>query len=118
MIKSIIQFQFLFLAILISLIFANNVVKAEYIQIDKPYSSEKIAEVDAGGIVIANLNLWHAGGQNFSGKSRKVIMLNIKRRDQGQLLNYKSKKFKITCERKFEINKNKVVEGFTSKGCF
>jgi len=61
----------------------------EYIQIDKPYSSEKIAEVDAGGIVIANLNLWHAGGQNFSGKSRKVIMLNIKRRDQGQLLNYK-----------------------------
>ena len=35
-----------------------------------------------------------------------------------QFLIYKSKKFKITCERKFEINKNKIVVGFTSKGCF
>ena len=31
---------------------------------------------------------------------------------------YTSKKFQITCERKFEINsKNKIV-GFTSKNCF
>ena len=30
---------------------------------------------------------------------------------------YKSKKFGIPCERKFEINQNNVVEGFTSSGC-
>ena len=31
---------------------------------------------------------------------------------------YYKKKYNITCERKFEINKNKIVVGFTSKGCF
>ena len=31
---------------------------------------------------------------------------------------YRSKKYKITCERKFDINKNKIVVGFSSKGCF
>ena len=31
---------------------------------------------------------------------------------------YISKKYKITCERQFEINKNKMIVGFTSKGCF
>ena len=31
---------------------------------------------------------------------------------------YVSKKYKITCERQFEINENKMIVGFTSKGCF
>ena len=31
---------------------------------------------------------------------------------------YTKKKYNITCERKFEIDKNKMVVGFTSKGCF
>ena len=31
---------------------------------------------------------------------------------------YASKKYKITCERQFEINENKMIVGFTSKGCF
>jgi hypothetical protein len=31
---------------------------------------------------------------------------------------YKKKKYNITCERKFEIDKNEIVVGFTSKGCF
>ena len=31
---------------------------------------------------------------------------------------YVSKKYKITCERQFEINANKIIVGFTSKGCF
>ena len=30
---------------------------------------------------------------------------------------YKSKKYGIPCERKFEINQNNIVEGFTSSGC-
>ena len=31
---------------------------------------------------------------------------------------YSKKKYNITCERKFEINNNRMVVGFTSKGCF
>ena len=31
---------------------------------------------------------------------------------------YTEKKYNITCERKFEINQNKMIVGFTSKGCF
>ena len=31
---------------------------------------------------------------------------------------YYKKKYNITCERKFEIDKNKIIVGFSSKGCF
>ena len=31
---------------------------------------------------------------------------------------YTKKKYNITCERKFEIDQNKMILGFTSKGCF
>jgi len=31
---------------------------------------------------------------------------------------YKTKKYGIPCERKFEVNSNSIVIGFTSKGCF
>ena len=44
---------------------------------------------------------------------------NIIKNDKGTtFLIYKKKKYNITCERKFEIDKNKMVVGFTSKGCF
>jgi len=31
---------------------------------------------------------------------------------------YTKKKYSITCERKFQIDQNKMIVGFTSKGCF
>ena len=31
---------------------------------------------------------------------------------------YTKKKYNITCERKFEVDQNKMIVGFTSKGCF
>tara|TARA_X000001036_G_C20036199_1_gene544922 strand:+ start:212 stop:505 length:294 start_codon:yes stop_codon:yes gene_type:complete len=31
---------------------------------------------------------------------------------------YSKKKYNITCIRKFEIDKNKMIVGFSSKGCF
>ena len=44
---------------------------------------------------------------------------NIIENDQGTtFLIYTKKKYNITCERKFEIDKNKMIVGFTSKGCF
>ena len=30
---------------------------------------------------------------------------------------YKTKKFGIPCERKFELNQNNIIESFTSSGC-
>ena len=38
--------------------------------------------------------------------------------DGSALYIYTKKKYNITCERKFEIDKNKIVIGFASKGCF
>ena len=39
--------------------------------------------------------------------------------DKGsKFLIYTKKKYNITCERKFEIDQNKMIVGFTSKGCF
>ena len=35
-----------------------------------------------------------------------------------KLLIFKTKKYGIPCERKFEINNNDMVIGFQSKGCF
>ena len=44
---------------------------------------------------------------------------NIIKNDQGtKILIYTKKKYNITCERKFEIDKNKMIVGFSSKGCF
>ena len=39
--------------------------------------------------------------------------------DKGsKFLIYTKKKYNITCERKFEIDQNQMIVGFTSKGCF
>ena len=39
--------------------------------------------------------------------------------DKGStFLVYTKKKYNITCERKFEIDQNKMIVGFTSNGCF
>ena len=35
-----------------------------------------------------------------------------------RLLIYRTKKYTISCERRFEINDVNIVVGFTSKGCF
>ena len=35
-----------------------------------------------------------------------------------KILVYKTKKYSISCQRRFEINEVDMVVGFTSKGCF
>ena len=35
-----------------------------------------------------------------------------------KLFIYISKKYNITCKREFEINENKMIVGFSTKGCF
>jgi len=60
-----------------------------YIDISKKQKNEVSPKMKAGDIIILNLNLWHAGSNNKTGKRRRMIMLNIKERSFPQLLNYK-----------------------------
>ena len=52
----------------------------------------------------------------------KIVMGEPDKRitdDKGStFLVYIKKKYNITCERKFEIDQNKMIVGFSSKGCF
>ena len=62
----------------------------DHVDIKQKHSNETRVIVKAGTIVVANLNIWHAGAKNISGDSRRVIMMNIKNRKYDQLLNYKN----------------------------
>lgn len=74
----------------------------KYINIFKKNKNEIVPKIKAGDFIILNLNLWHAGSANLSGKRRRMIMLNIKNRNYPQLLNYK--KF-LTNKTKNKLNK-------------
>ena len=61
----------------------------------------------------------------FIGKSVNVLKIDLGKPDEdfknekGNLeLVYKTKKYGIPCERKFEVNQNSIIIGFISKGCF
>ena len=61
----------------------------------------------------------------FIGKSSKELKIEMGIPDSEELSDagkkifvYETKKYGIPCERKFEINNNEIVVGFTSKGCF
>ena len=61
----------------------------------------------------------------FIGKSSSELKIKLGKPDEdfknekGNLeLIYNSKKYLIPCERRFEINPNKIVIGFVSNGCF
>ena len=61
----------------------------DYIDTSKDDPREIRTIVKAGTVVILNLNTWHAGAENLSGEDRKTIFLQIKKRNEPQLLNYK-----------------------------
>ena len=52
----------------------------------------------------------------------KIVMGNPTKESKdnkgARILVYKNKKYGITCERKFEVNDDNMIVGFTSKGCF
>ena len=61
----------------------------------------------------------------YIGKSANELRLDLGKPDEdyknakGNLeLVYKTKKYGIPCERKFEIDSNSIVVGFVSNGCF
>ena len=61
----------------------------------------------------------------YIGKSSNELRLDLGKPDEDYKnengnfeLVYKTKKYGIPCERKFEINSNSIVVGFVSNGCF
>ena len=61
----------------------------------------------------------------FIGKSLSDLQIDLGRpdedfkNDKGNLVFvYNTRKYGIPCERRFEINKNSIVVGFVSNGCF
>ncbi len=61
----------------------------------------------------------------YIGKSSKVLKLDLGKPDQdfknekGNIeFVYETKKYGISCERRFEIDSNFIVIGFVSNGCF
>ena len=61
----------------------------------------------------------------YLGKSASVLQMELGKPDEdfknakGNFeLIYNSKKYLVPCERRFEINSDKIVIGFVSNGCF
>jgi phage-related protein len=52
--------------------------------------------------------------KSFYGQPDKVEFLKTRNRNYV----YFTEKYKITCERKFEVNPKNIVVGFSSKNCF
>ena len=61
----------------------------------------------------------------YIGKSSNQLKIDLGKPDEdyknekGNIeLVYKTRKYGISCERKFEVNSNSIIIGFVSKGCF
>ena len=93
--------------LLISVLFVSNACQTVTTKIDITTEQEK-----------KELNRWLNKSENdlksFFGQPDKVEFLKTRNRNYI----YLKEKYKIKCERKFEINSNNVVVGFSSKNCF
>ena len=60
----------------------------------------------------------------YIGKSSNILKMDLGNPNEdfineigNKVFLYKSKKYGIPCERKFEINQNNIIKSFTSSGC-
>ena len=93
--------------LLISVLFVSNACQTVTTKIDKTTEQEK-----------QELSQWLNKSENdlkiFFGQPDKVEFLKTRNRNYI----YIKEKYKIKCERKFEINSKNVVVGFSSINCF
>ena len=93
--------------LLIPVLFVLNACQTVTTKIDKTTEQEK-----------QELSQWLNKSENdlksFFGQPDKVEFLKTRNRNYI----YIKEKYKIKCERKFEINSKNVVVGFSSKNCF
>ena len=93
--------------LLIPVLFVLNACQTVTTKIDKTTEQEK-----------KELSQWLNKSENdlksFFGQPDKVEFLKTRNRNYV----YTKEKYKIKCERKFEINPKNMVVGFSSKNCF
>jgi len=93
--------------LLITALLTLNACQTVTTKIDKTTEQEK-----------KELNQWLNKSENdlksFFGQPDKVEFLKTRNRNYV----YTKEKYKIKCERKFEINPKNMVVGFSSKNCF
>ena len=92
---------------LIFVIFALNSCQSVTTKIDKTTEREKKE-------LTQWLNKTESDLKSFFGQPDKVEFLKTRNRNYV----YISEKYKVKCERKFEINTKNMVVGFSSKNCF
>ena len=92
---------------LISAFLALNACQTVTTKIDKTTEQEK-KELSQW------LNKSEADLKNFFGQPNKVEFLRTRNRNYI----YITEKYKIKCERKFEVNPKNMIVGFSSKNCF
>ena len=61
----------------------------EHLQNKSSHPNEKILEAKESSIILMDANLWHSGTINVTGNRRRVLYLDIRRREIPQLLNQK-----------------------------
>ena len=91
----------------IIVIFTLNACQTVTTKIDKKTEQEKKE-------LTQWLNKSEVALKNFFGQPDKVEFLKTRNRNYI----YIKEKYKIKCERKFEINPKNMVVGFSSKNCF
>ena len=77
----------------------------EYLDDASTHPDEKLLEVKESSIVLMDANLWHSGTTNVSGKRRRVLFLDIRRRHMPQLLNQRIYLSEETQEKLSEVEK-------------
>ena len=77
----------------------------EHLKDRSSHPDEIFVEVKKSGIILMDGNLWHSGTTNTSGNRRRVLFMDIRRRDIPQLLNQKIYLDEITQKKLTDIEK-------------
>ena len=77
----------------------------EHLQNKCSHPDEKILEVKESDIVLMDGTLWHSGTINTNGNRRRVLYMDIRRRDTAQLLNQRIYLGEITQEKLDDVEK-------------
>ena len=77
----------------------------EHLKDKSSHPDEILLDVKKSSIVLMDANLWHSGTANISGNRRRVLYLDIRRRNTPQLLNQRIYLDEITQQKLTDIEK-------------
>ena len=77
----------------------------EHLKDKSSHPDEIFVEIKESGIILMDANLWHSGTTNINGNRRRVLFMDIRRRDIPQLLNQRIYLDEITQKKLTDIEK-------------